>query len=77
MGGGVAGSQGGGKPDDSSPCHPATTSEASHHRATVSAANTHPRYLNPDVLIDSTSCRWKMKKSSIVGMATTTEAAMM
>ena len=35
------------------------------------------RYLNPDVLIDSTSCRWKMKKRSIVGMATTTEAAMM
>lgn len=34
-------------------------------------------YLNPDVLIDSTSCRWKMKKRSIVGMATTTEAAMM
>jgi hypothetical protein len=35
------------------------------------------RYLNPDVLIDSTSCRWKMKKRSIVGIATTTEAAMM
>ena len=35
------------------------------------------RYLNPDVLIDSTSCRWKMKKSSIVGIATTVEAAMM
>ena len=34
-------------------------------------------YLNPDVLIDSTSCRWKMKKRSIVGMATTTDAAMM
>ena len=34
-------------------------------------------YLNPDVLIDSTSCRWKMKKRSIVGMATTTAAAMM
>ena len=34
-------------------------------------------YLNPDVLIDSTSCRWKMKKRSIVGIATTTDAAMM
>jgi hypothetical protein len=35
------------------------------------------RYLNPDVLIDSTSWRWKMKKRSMVGKATTTEAAMM
>ena len=34
-------------------------------------------YLNPEVLIDSTSWRWKMKKRSIVGIATTTEAAMM
>jgi hypothetical protein len=34
-------------------------------------------YLNPDVLIDSTSWRWKMKKSTIVGSATTVDAAMM
>src|SRR6476619_4879832 len=34
-------------------------------------------YLNPDVLIDSTIWRWKMKKRAMVGMATTVDAAMM
>src|SRR5688572_30050911 len=34
-------------------------------------------YLKPDVLIDSTIWRWKMKKRMTVGRATTVEAAMM
>lgn len=31
--------------------------------------------MNPDVLIDSTSCRWKIRKSPTVGSATIADAA--
>src|SRR6185437_13291303 len=34
-------------------------------------------HLNPDVLIDSTIWRWKIKKSAMVGIATIVEAAIM
>jgi hypothetical protein len=34
------------------------------------------RYLSPEVLIDSTNCRWKMKKSKSVGSATMVDPAM-